>query len=260
MQHNALSPRDQMDSLLLTLLLSFLLPLVPLLLFVLVRRRRAPEEPPAHEVRIGCGAGYAGDRVLPAASLVACAGLDYLFLECLAERTLAIAHERMTQGGVGYDPRLPQWMATLLPLCARHSCKLVANLGAADPRKGAAAAAYVAGQLGLSLKVVGVGEPPKQQRQRGGGAAYTYLGADAVQRALAKGADVVITGRVADPSLVVGIAAHAFGWDLADTSIADKVATATCCGMDATPYISMYPSHQMATPWLSTSLPPSQRR
>ena len=69
-------------------------------------------------LRIGCGAGYQGDRVLPAAELIGAANpsLDYLFLECLAERTLAIAHARMAAGGPGYDPRLPQWLATLLPI------------------------------------------------------------------------------------------------------------------------------------------------
>ena len=216
-----------------TTLLSILVPLIPVLLFLLWRQKRSiPDEPTPFEIRIGCGAGYAGDRILPAAALVPCAGLDYLFLECLAERTLAIAHARMARGEPGYDPRIREWMATLLPLCARHSCKLIANLGAADPEGGAAAAAFVAGQLGLSLKVVGIGEPPSQQRgsRASDGASYTYLGADAVQRALGAGADVVITGRVADPSLVVGVAAHAFGWDLADASIADKVATATCAG------------------------------
>ena len=190
------------------------------------------------ELRIGCGAGYQGDRVRPAAELLgAVPNLDYLFLECLAERTLAIAHSRMAnKTGPGYDPRLPQWLATLLPICAKSGCKLVANLGAADPKSGAAMAAMVVGQLrlrhhatGLPLKVVGVGETVEAQR-RAVGAAYTYLGADAVVAALEAGADVVITGRVADPSLLVGCVAYEFGWDLADPNLADRIATATCAG------------------------------
>ncbi len=51
------------------------------------------------KLRIGCGAGYAGDRILPAAELIATGELDYIFLECLAERTLAIAHARAAAGG-----------------------------------------------------------------------------------------------------------------------------------------------------------------
>ena len=195
-----------------------------------LRRRHTHRRAPRAELRIGCGAGYAGDRVLPAVELVASVDLDYIFLECLAERTLAIAHARMDSGGPGYDPRLPQWLGMLLPICAARGCKLVANLGAADPRKGAAAAAFVVGQLGLDLKVVGVGEPKAAQRHGRGGASYTYLGAETVQGALALGADVVIAGRVADPSLLVGIVAHEFGWDLGDESLADAVGAATCCG------------------------------
>ena len=172
----------------------------------------------------------------PAAELLGGVKLDYLFLECLAERTLAIAHARMASGGPGYDPRLPQWLASLLPICAETGCKLIANLGAADPKGGAAAAAFLVGQLGLRtlqgrpLKVVGVGEPSASQRLAGGGAAYVYLGADSVVKALEQGADVVITGRVADPSMVVGVVAYEFGWDLTDDRMADALATATCCG------------------------------
>ena len=62
----------------------------------------------ATAVRIGSGAGYQGDRVAPALELLSEVQLDYIVLECLAERTLALAHARMDSGGVGYDPRLPQ--------------------------------------------------------------------------------------------------------------------------------------------------------
>lgn len=182
------------------------------------------------EVRIGVGAGYQGDRVLPALELLCEVQLDYLFLECLAERTLAIAHARREGGGVGYDPRLPQWLGTLLPVCAARGTKLVCNLGAADPGGGAAAAAAVVGALGLDLAVVGVGEPVGDQVLGGGRSRYAYLGADAIASALRAGADVVIAGRVADPSLVVGCVAHALDWALDDGAIADRVAAATCCG------------------------------
>ena len=66
-------------------------------------------------VRIGNGAGYQGDRIPPAAELLRDGDLDFLFLECLAERTLATAVRRMGEGGTGYDPRLSDWMEALLP-------------------------------------------------------------------------------------------------------------------------------------------------
>ena len=189
-------------------------------------------------VRIGAGAGYQGDRVRPALELLCEVQLDYIVLECLAERTLALAHARMAGGGAGYDPRLPQWLGTLLPACAARGVKLVCNLGAADPAGGARVAAAVAGQLNLALTVVGVGEAPAAQA-RLDGAVYAYLGADAVARALRAGADVVVAGRVADPSLFVGCVAHALDWDL-DAPATMATAAATCmghlleCGLHAT--------------------------
>ncbi|KAK7242650.1 AtuA-like protein [Aureococcus anophagefferens] len=189
-------------------------------------------------VRIGAGAGYQGDRVRPALELLCEVRLDYIVLECLAERTLALAHARMAGGGSGYDPRLPQWLGTLLPACAARGTKLICNLGAADPAGGARVAAAVAGQLNLDLTVVGVGEAPAAQA-RPNGAVYAYLGADAVARALRAGADVVVAGRVADPSLFVGCVAHALDWDL-DAPATVATAAATCmghlleCGLHAT--------------------------
>ena len=57
-------------------------------------------------MRIGCGAGFAGDRPNAALKLLSEAPfMDYLVLECLAERTLAIRHATMMAGGMGYDPR-----------------------------------------------------------------------------------------------------------------------------------------------------------
>ena len=52
-------------------------------------------------LRIGSGAGYQGDRVAPALELLSEVQLDYIVLECLAERTLALAHARMDCGSRG---------------------------------------------------------------------------------------------------------------------------------------------------------------
>ncbi|KAH8067588.1 acyclic terpene utilization family protein AtuA [Aureococcus anophagefferens] len=144
----------------------------------------------------------------------------------------------MAGGGSGYDPRLPQWLGTLLPACAARGTKLICNLGAADPAGGARVAAAVAGQLNLDLTVVGVGEAPAAQA-RPNGAVYAYLGADAVARALRAGADVVVARPRRGPSLFVGCVAHALDWDL-DAPATVATAAATCmghlleCGLHAT--------------------------
>ncbi len=75
-------------------------------------------------VRIGCGAGYSGDRIEPAVELARDGDLDYLVFECLAERTIAIAQQAKTADpNAGYDPLLRDRMAAVLPICAdaRHS-------------------------------------------------------------------------------------------------------------------------------------------
>ncbi len=59
------------------------------------------------KIRIGCGAGFSGDRIEPALILAEQGELDYLVLECLAERTIALAQKRKLQdASKGYDPLL----------------------------------------------------------------------------------------------------------------------------------------------------------
>jgi predicted TPR repeat methyltransferase len=85
-------------------------------------------------VRIGCGAGFAGDRLEPAVELVEGGDLDTLVLECLGERTVSLASLRAADGsGPGYDPLLRRRLALLLEPLARRGTRLVTNAGAADP-------------------------------------------------------------------------------------------------------------------------------
>jgi hypothetical protein len=196
------------------------------------------------DTRIACGAGFAGDRFEPAADLLDRGDLDYLVLECLAERTIAAGTlRRLTDPRGGYDPFLERRLTPLLPALAARGTKLVTNLGAADPATAGTAAAQLACRLGLDLtiavvtgdEVTDVLDPhlPAQEDGRPLAdhgrllSAHAYLGADAVRAALDTGADVVITGRVADPSLFVGCLAHHRGWDLGD---ADQVAHGTLVG------------------------------
>ena len=67
-------------------------------------------------IRIGCGAGFSGDRIGPAADLAERGGLDYLVFECLAERTIALAvRARRSDPDAGYDPLLEERMLAVLP-------------------------------------------------------------------------------------------------------------------------------------------------
>jgi hypothetical protein len=184
--------------------------------------------------RIGAGAGYAGDRIDPAQALAERGGLDALVFECLAERTIALAQLRRARDPAhGYDPLLQARMRAVLPACVRQGVRVISNMGAANPEAAGQAVLAVAQELGLPrLRVavvtgddmlgwvrahdVALMECPSAARASELGerliSANAYLGAEALLPALATGADVVITGRVADPALFLAPLMHAFGW------------------------------------------------
>ena len=179
-------------------------------------------------LRIGGGAGFAGDRLEPALILVERGAIDYLILECLAERTIAIAQkEKLADPERGYDGLLLRRMAMLLPAIASRGVRIVTNAGAANPRAGAEAVAALAKRLGLRLKIAAVlGDDvlaqltPDMKLDDGRCigdlgelvSANAYLGAEALLAGLETGADVVISGRVADPSLALAPLMHHYGW------------------------------------------------
>ncbi len=190
-------------------------------------------------VRIGCGAGFSGDRLETAAILVEKGKLDYLVLECLAERTIALAQKRKAiDPAKGYDPLLERRMKLLLPLLKQHSVKLLTNMGAANPIAAADKVIEIATQFGLSIKVAAVtgddvlhyisGEEQALETGRqliwSGEiiSANAYLGADAILPALQSGADIIITGRIADPSLVVAPLVYEFDWSLDNAEMTGK--------------------------------------
>src|SRR4249920_1333920 len=85
-------------------------------------------------VRIGCGAGYSGDRIEPAFELAARGDLDYLVFECLAERTIAIAQKaRTADPDAGYDALLVDRLTAVLPACVERGITILTNMGAANP-------------------------------------------------------------------------------------------------------------------------------
>jgi len=183
-------------------------------------------------IRIGCGAGYSGDRIEPAVELATAGELNYLVFECLAERTIALAQQaRSRDPHLGYDPLLAARMRAVLPACAKRGVRVITNMGAANPLTAATAVRDIARELGLGgLRIAAItGDDVLEVVTRGehvvaetGGpvaslgsslvSANAYIGADPVVEALTNGADVVIGGRVADPSLFVAAARHAFGW------------------------------------------------
>jgi hypothetical protein len=181
--------------------------------------------------RLGTGAGFSADRLDPAVDLVARGRLDAIVFECIGERTLAFGHrDRMTDPEAGYNPLLERRLRAILPLCVEQGTRLITNMGVANSRGAAAKAAQVARSLGLrGLRIaalegddvgtlIGADTPLPDAGITVGAVgrplvgANAYLGADALLLALEAKADVVITGRVADPSLFLAPLRHAFAW------------------------------------------------
>src|SRR2546429_3947699 len=89
-------------------------------------------------IRVGCGSAYAEDRLDPAVELVEGGDLDFLSLDCLAERTLCHAQLRkLADPATGYDIRLDEIVRRLVVRCIARGTKFVANMGAANPSAGA---------------------------------------------------------------------------------------------------------------------------
>ena len=188
---------------------------------------------PRTRLRIGVGAGMADDRIGPALQLLEECDPDYLVCECLAERTIARETlSRRHDGARGYNPMLEERMRAFLPLCRQKGVRLVSNMGAANPAGAAQAALEIGRELGwreLRCAAV-VGDDvidqvrahpelalmdrklPLEDILPRLASANAYLGADVVRDALATGAQVVMTGRVADPSLFLGVALHHHQW------------------------------------------------
>ncbi len=194
--------------------------------------------------RIGCGAGFAADRVRPAVDLVERGNLDVLALECLGERTVALAQlGRLADPESGYDPMLAKRARALLGPLRRAGTRLVTNAGAANPLSAARMVAELGRELDEPVTVAGVvGDDVLDRLDLDAPAwedgvplgehgeivsANAYIGADALLPALDTPADVVIAGRVADPSLFLAPMTHAFGWDAADW---DAMARGTVLG------------------------------
>ena len=214
---------------------------------------------------VGCAAGFSGDRTDAARpvvdTLLSRGGPACLGFETLAERTLALAQlAREADPQAGFEPLLDEMLAPVLADCLARGIRIVGNFGAANPRGAARRVLALAGELGArrprvavvegddlsapahramllqALREAGTPLDPDgddaaaQAGGAGGGgiaSANAYLGAEGIAQALRAGADVVVTGRVADPSLTVGPALAHFGWADDDW---DRLAGATMAG------------------------------
>jgi hypothetical protein len=186
-------------------------------------------------VRIGWGSAYADDNLDPAEDLAQFGSLDALCFDALAERTLALAQIRRRQDPTqGYDLRLDEFGRRFLPYATR-GLKLLTNMGAAHPLAAARRLSQIAQEMGLgSIRIAAVtgddvtttilAQDPQldetgcalSQMRGTPVCANAYIGAQPLVQALNDGADVVIGGRIADPSLGLAVLRHRFGWSATD--------------------------------------------
>jgi hypothetical protein len=189
-------------------------------------------------IRIGNASGFYGDRSSAWQEMLEGGELDYLTGDYLAELTMLIlARDRVKDPSLGYARTFLRQLENVLGPARDRGVRIVSNAGGLNPAGLAAAIRALAERLGLDVAVAHVegddllpcaGE--LALTGPGGGkplAAHAYLGARGIAECLRAGADVVVTGRVTDASLVVGPAMAEFGWGPDDL---DPIAGAMAAG------------------------------
>ncbi len=169
-------------------------------------------------LRIGNASGFYGDRFAAMHELLTGGELDVLTGDYLAELTMLIlGRDRLKDASRGYARTFLRQLEESLGLALDGGVKIVTNAGGLNPAGLAAAVRELADRLGLDVRVAHVeGDDllPRASELGFDGAltANAYLGCWGIVECLNAGADVVVTGRVTDASLVVGPAAAHFGW------------------------------------------------
>lgn len=190
-------------------------------------------------LRIGSGSGWWGDRVEPAALSARHGRLDYLCFETMAEATVSAAQvrKRRDPAFAGYDSYLDERMRAVLPDCIARGTRIISNQGWINPLGAARRIAELCEELGLrGVKIAAITttdltgticDLPLTLLESGAPvaslrgtliSAEPYEGTAPIVAALRTGAQIVVTGRVADPSLFLAPMIHHFGWDPADTA------------------------------------------
>jgi hypothetical protein len=194
-------------------------------------------------VRIGNCSGFYGDRLAAMREMLTGGDLDYLTGDYLAELTMLIlARDRAKSPDRGYAKTFLTQLEDCLGTALDRGVRIIANAGGLNPAGLATAVRALAERLGLSVNVAHVEGDDLLARaeQLGFGtplAANAYLGAWGIADCLRNGADVVVTGRVTDASVIVGPAAAHFGWGRTDyDALAGAVAAGHVieCGAQAT--------------------------
>ncbi len=189
--------------------------------------------PDAVPVRIGNCSGFYGDRVSAMREMLTGGELDYLTGDYLAELTMLIlGRDRMKNPERGYAKTFLIQLEECLGLAHDRGVRIVTNAGGLNPAGLAQAVRALAERLGVPVTVAHVEGDDLLPRAAELGfpgvlTANAYLGAWGIVGCLNSGADIVVTGRVTDASVVVGPAAAHFGWGPRDY---DRIAGAVVAG------------------------------
>ncbi len=195
-------------------------------------------------IRIGAGLGFYGDAWEPIAASIERGGVQFIASDHLAELTLAILQkDRQRDPALGYARDVVPLLLRLWPLMQRHGVRFVCNAGGLNPQGAAQAVLAAFAAKGLKARIAVVtgddvlprlqdvaadfphlfsGAPVQGVRDRLV-FANAYLGAAPIVQALDAGAQIVITGRVADAALFLAPAVHALGWRLTDARSASDL-------------------------------------
>ena len=209
-------------------------------------------------IRIGSGSAWWGDRISPAKENADKGQLDYLCFETMAEATISAAQVRKRRDPIfpGYDTWLDDRMTAVLPGCIKNKTKIISNQGWINPNGAAERIVYWLRAMGVhGVKVAAIngslitddvlnltdtiletGERTQALKNRIV-SAEVYQGAEPIVQALKNGAQIVVTGRIADPSIFAAPMMFEYGWGMNDfmrLGLANGIGHLMECGAQVT--------------------------